>query len=141
MLLYYVYYISGSLDGVAALLIFAIGIARFKLHSPPQWLTRITAFLCFVLVASSSIIFSAFAVEFYFAYQGSWAYPFLTFFAVRFGNWLHCLDLVAALLPQLFWFSSMRRRPAALACISFGVLAPQLYEFAVVAITQYALPR
>jgi hypothetical protein len=78
--------------------------------------------------------------EFVIAIGSSNRFEHFTFFAARFQNWLYWFEIVAALLPQLFWFPAMRRIPLAVLCISLGCISPRLYEDGVMAITQAFRP-
>ncbi len=133
------YFAGGHLFRASAAVLVVFGIIALFVRSCPAWHTRDVAVLAFVLIAASAVVFSAYAAEAFFVVRSSNPYERFTF-AVQLRSWFYWLQVVAVLLPQLFWFPRFRRPALPIIGISLGSISPYLFEYVVVAITQYFRP-
>jgi 4-amino-4-deoxy-L-arabinose transferase-like glycosyltransferase len=133
------FYTAGHLFRASAAFLVVCGIIALFVRPAPAWLMRSVALLAFILIATSAVVFSAYAAEAFFAYRSPNLYQRFTF-ELQFRNWFYWLGVVAALLPQLFWFPRLRRRSLPIISISLGAVSPYLFEYAVVGITEYFRP-
>lgn len=130
------FHVAGFLFKTAALLLFVLALCGFPMRPSPVWVTRSMGPLAFILIGSSAVVLSAYVAEFLIAAGAANKFERFTFFAGRFESWLYWLEILAALLPQLFWFPRMRRFPPAILCIALGSQSPRIFEYAVIAITE-----
>ena len=134
------FYVSGFLFQVSALCLFILGLVGFPVRLSPRWLTRAVSPLAFVLIGCSLVLLYTYALELFIAVYSANAYERLTYFDLRSQNWFFWLEIIAAVVPQLFWFAPLRRRPTSIVCISITSISPRLFEYGVVAVTQYFRP-
>ena len=135
-----IFYVSGFLFEVAAVFLFVLALRGFPLRSSPAWLIRSVSPLAFILAGTSAVLLSAYGAELLIALGSSNRFEWFTFLAARFDHWFYWFEILAALLPQLFWFRRMRRLPSAILCISLGSLLPRVFEYVVIAITEVSRP-
>lgn len=131
--------LAGQLFRTSAAFLIVCGIGSRFLYPTPNWLTRAVTVSAFILIATSVVVLSAYAVEVFFAYRSTDPYQFHSY-EIRYQDWFYWFQIIATLLPQLFWFPRFRRHPLPLIGISLGAVSPYLFEYAVVGITEYSRP-
>lgn len=133
------FYLAGQLFRVSVALLVGAGVITFFVRPSPRWLTKWVSVFAFILIAASAVVLSAYLAEAFFVYRSSNRFQRFAF-ELHLRGWVYWTEVVAALLPQLFWLRRFRRQPLSIIGISLAAISPQLFEIAVLGITAYFRP-
>lgn len=124
------FFVAGFLFTVTSYALAAVGIVGLCIPSVPAWLRRLLVVLSITLLAVSTVVAYAYAMELFVAYYGANAYERAAFRARASGwyAWAYWSFIVASLVPQLFWVRRFRNRPLPVLLISLGAVLPSAIE-------------
>src|SRR5687768_1560906 len=99
------FFVAGLLFTVASSALAAAGVVGLCFSSVPAWLRRLLVVLSIALLAVSTVLASAYAMQVFIGYYGANPYERAAFEARATGwlAWAYWSFIVASLFPQLFW--------------------------------------
>ena len=125
-----VFYIAGLLFTVSS---YALVVAAFlgRWFSPiPTWLSRSMVVLSCTLLAASTVIAYAYAMELFISYYSTNAYERAAFQSRATGRYAaaYWFFIGSSFVPQLFWFRRFRSHPLPALVIALAAVIPPSIE-------------
>ena len=132
-----IFYVAGLLFTVSSWSLVVAASLGIWLSPTPMWLSRSIVVLSFILLAASTIVAYAYAMELFIACYGSNAYEWATFQARFTGIYavVYWLFIGSSFVPQLFWFRRFRNRPLPALLIALAAVIPPTIERVIVSPT------
>ena len=120
------YFLAGRTHALVAYALILGGLVGTLLGATPRWFQRVMSVLCWLLIATSLIIISAYVHEFLQAYFSESVYERAQFDYRLTGPhaWVFWLSTISAAAPQAYWLPACRRRPVLMLLIAVLAIGP-----------------